>query len=452
MVWSVHLGVLLPLLLGCAAEASFGRARWAAESFAYLITAVLFAVCASGMAERFWGISSSPWLGLAPVLTGPISVIVGTYGMRNWLGTKKREWFADASLMTGMSACAISVVLVLAFGKPLVGPVPLDAMVLGSPATWVDAFALLASTSCLIIVILACVRVAVHGDSRAWQMLAVSVLTAPVNVMLMLIVAFRWSAPLWVLVACELMFAVGLMILIRAAWKRGRIHVHAVRALDQESGLDPITRLPSGSAMVSAMDKAYNRSLKLEHRPVLIMVRLFNADDIVKDCGDAGLSQVVLATLARIRKVVSPADMVGRYYPSCFVVQINGRVTPQYLRGLGLRLASSVRRPVVPRLPPSGFEDDEPIETEIGVGICWCNALDDLTMALHEAELACEFAQTLRSRAAVKLSPETEPVAVEKALGDVRRPSFADSATTKMQRSRKRLADRLLPRKRAAKH
>jgi GGDEF domain-containing protein len=143
---------------------------------------------------------------------------------------------------------------------------------------------------------------------------------------------------------------------------------------------------------------------------------------------------VLLATLARIRKITAPADLIGRYYGACFVVQISGKVSSQYLRGFGLRLATSTRRPVVPRLPPSGFEDDEPIETEVGIGMCWCDSLSDLTVALHEAEIAAKAARHMRSRAAVVLNPEEEPQAVEKVLGQAQtKLSFLDSATNRIR-------------------
>lgn len=435
VVWSIHLGALLPIILSCLVEGVWGKVRWATESAAFLVTAFAYAAFMSGWATRWFGPVVPGWVAMAPGLVAPISVILGTWGMRNWLGTKKRERLADVTLQLALALCGIAILMVLMFDPMTPHAQRVGLMRWDAPASWVLHFSLAASAFGMFVTTLACARVAIHGDRRAWQMLGVSFVTGGVNVLLLLRVAFGWQPSLGVLATAVALYIPANLVLMRAAYKRGRSHVQADRVLHLDAGRDPITRLHMGASMVATMDKAYSRSLGLEHRPVIVAVRLFNADDIVKETGENGYNQVVLATLARIRKTVSPSDLVGRYYGSCFIVQINGRVTPQYLRGLGLRLASSVRRPVVPRLPPTGFEDEEPIETDIGVGICWCDALNDLTLALHEAEVAAKAAQGFRSRAAVKTSPDTPAVAVEKALGEARlKPGLIEGATAGIRR------------------
>ncbi len=447
LLWTAVLGAFGPLFLSSAVEFAQSRARWALEVALYLLSAAAFVAVMSGFLAHVWRGAAPLMFALAPGVVTSISVALGVMGVRNWLGTKKRERFADVTLKIAIIACLVCLVLVLIF-EPMVPTDHLAAgVVLQRPATWVTPLAFLVGICGFMVTSFATLRVALHGDRRAWEMFATCVLTAGVTVGLVLRNLLDWRLPVeWLAVAAGC-YLFGVLLLGRAAWRRGRKFVHVARMLDADSGRDPITRLLMGSSMISAMDRSYSASLRLTHRPVVIVVQLFNGDEIVKDCGESGLNQVILATLGRIRKILSPADMIGRYYGTCFAIQINGRVTPQYLRGLGLRLAASTRRPVVPRLPPSGFEDNEPIETDVGVGICWCDRLDDLTMALGEAELAAVAARAFRSRAAVKLGPDLEAAAVEKALGEGKLEiGFLDSASAKM----KGLPGRLLGKRGAA--
>ncbi len=421
-------------------EFAYSRARWAAEVLLYLITSAAYVFTLSGFGAALvttFTLSSTNtelWFSLAPGVSTSLSVAAGTLGVRNWLGTKKRDRAADLILLSCGWASILCCVLVLVFEPMTPQHHALSSVHLTTFASWVTPMALGVGLLGFVVTTLMAARAALHGDARAWEMAASGALCGPLNLALALRELFETEIALAYWLCSAVLFVVGMMILLRTAWRRGRAHVHVARLLDERSGRDPITRLPMGAAMVKAMDSVFGASLRLKHRPVLVVVRVFNADEIVKDCGENGLNQVLLATLARIRKVTAPADLIGRYYGACFVVQISSKVSSQYLRGFGLRLAASTRRPVVPRLPPSGFEDDEPIETDVGVGICWCDELDDLTVALHEAELAAEAARGMRSRAAVKLRPDEEPLAVEKALGQAQlRPGFMDSATNKLR-------------------
>jgi GGDEF domain-containing protein len=434
--WCLLLGALQMLVLMCVTEFVRHRARWSIETGAYIATLAMLTLTMSGVAQLWLGKEHAAQIavlmGVAPVA----SMVLGSLGMRNWLRTKGREQFADASLLIAFGACCGAMLWVLIFppsvdatGNPLFAAKRDDpndyTLMVSWAASWLGVFA---ST-------FASLRVALHGDKRSWLMFAVCLLNVPVPLILTLRVLLGFQTPMGILFPAMICQGLSAWLLVRNAWERHRIMFNANRILEDNRGIDPVTRLPHGGALVSQMEQAYSRSHKLlRHRPVVVVVQLFNSEEILKESGDNGWNQVVLATLARIRRIVSPADLVGRYYGGCFVIQINSRVTPQYLRGLGLRLASSTRRPVTPRTPPSGFESDEPIETDVGVGLFWCDDVGDLTMALHEAERAATVAQTLRSRAAVVLRPRADAVAVEKALGEAKyKGSLGDRVRARMR-------------------
>ncbi len=434
LLWTATLGGVGTLLLAVGFELIHSRARWAVEVSLYMLCSMLCVAVLSGWALHLVGNRLAVTMALAPGALTSLTVMVGTLGVRNWLGTKKRERFADVALQVSIAACLVCLALVLVFEPRSPSPHRLNDLRWNEPASWVTPLALTCAVLGQIIGCLASLRVATHGDRRAWEMFTYSLLCGGLTTALIFKQLFDLNIGLQTQAFFCLLYVLGMLIVIRAAWRRGRKFVHVARMLDANSGRDPITRLPMGAGMIKLMDPVFAASLSLNHRPVLLIVKVFNADDIVKDCGENGLNQVLLTTLARIRKIVSPADLVGRYYGACFAVQINGRVTPQYLRGLGLRLAASTRCPVVPHLAPTGFEDDEPIETDIGVGICWSDRVDDLTLALHEAEIAAVAARLLRSRAAVKLGPEMDVLPVEKALGQAaRQASYLDSASAQVR-------------------
>ena len=425
-LWAVVLGAFLPLAVAVAFEFANSRARWALELGLYLLAAGVYVATLSGVLTAALGLNY-PGNAVLPGLSALTTVLVAAIGVRNWLGTKKRDSFADVSLLSVVALCLVCAVAVLMFEHD--GSVVLKGLGQLTKLSFIFCILCTALTSLLVL------RAALHGDARAWEMFASGMLIIPASVALALNQLLPLALPFFLWVVAGLLYVVGLMVLARTAWRRGRHFVHVARMLETNSGVDSITLLPMGAGMIQPMDRVYSASLRRSHRPVLLMVRVFNADDILKDCGDRGLNEVLLATLARMRKLTTPADIIGRYFGACLVVQISGKVTPQYLRGLGLRLAASTRRPVVPRSPPSGFEPGEPIETDIGIGICWCDELNDLSLALHEAELACEAARQFRSRAAVKLGPDEAALPVEKALGEAKfSPSFLDSASAKIRK------------------
>jgi GGDEF domain-containing protein len=431
LIWAFHSGALSLVLMFCLAEAVVSRARWAVQASGYLLSILLHVVMLSGLG---WGLIGA-WPGLFDLLFGlgaSVSALLGFLGIRAWLATRLREPVLDALLRVGIWASALSCALALLFAPPISQGVQVAQASLSAPWPmwlWALTASMLCSVLCVVFTTIACVRMALSGNKLAWNMVICTTTTGPVVVILAISVltgAQFSDASLFMAVMSHI---VGTLFLVRAAWKRGRTYVYANRTLAADNR-DPVTRLYMGSALVRKMDAMFVKNKRLHNRPAVIAVRMFNAEDIVRESGESGYNQVVLATLARIRRIVTPADLVGRYYGSCFIVHISGRVGPQYLRGLGLRLAAATRKPVVPRLPPSGFEHDEPIETDVGVGICWVDGIDDLTLALHDAELAAAAAQAMRSRAAVVTRTGEVPQPVERALGESR---FRQSAIDRMR-------------------
>jgi hypothetical protein len=126
----------------------------------------------------------------------------------------------------------------------------------------------------------------------------------------------------------------------------------------------------------------------------------------------------------RIQRQVGVVNPVGRYYDRCFVSLVETIPSPLWLRTLGLRVASSLRRPV--EITTASGERIE-VKVDIGVGVVHLSrrraAVEDI---LHDAQRMAEAGRRMRSRAAMLDPGSGEVVAVERAnLGPRRRGHIA---------------------------
>ena len=104
---------------------------------------------------------------------------------------------------------------------------------------------------------------------------------------------------------------------------------------------------------------------------------------------------------------------VGRYYDRCFVVLVETIASPAALRTLGLRIASTLRKPITVQMPHDQVID---VRLDVGVGVVhMVGHTANADAVLHEAEEMAKLARTMRSRAAIADPSTGRPVAVEDA-------------------------------------
>ncbi|MDI1338347.1 hypothetical protein [Polaromonas sp.] len=126
---------------------------------------------------------------------------------------------------------------------------------------------------------------------------------------------------------------------------------------------------------------------------------------------DTGRPSVLLQTgMQRHTGVVNPA---GRYDDRCFVVLIESLHSPGWIRTMGLREASSLRRP----LEISALSGERiRISADISVGMVHLTGAGrDVAQLLHEAEEMAMAARGMRSRAALLDEISRQAVPVENA-------------------------------------
>ncbi len=203
-------------------------------------------------------------------------------------------------------------------------------------------------------------------------------------------------------------------------WKRNQ-HERRIRGIEPvQSQFDAVTKLPGGLPFVRNLLRAQDRRRRTQRDGAVIAVILFAPEHIVAQAGSAGLNAVYLHLAQRLQRQVGVVNPVGRYWDRCFVVLVETIHSPAALRTLGLRVASTLRRPMqINALDGHAMQ----VRAEIGVGVVHLKgepaAVEDL---LHEAQRLAEAARAMASRAAMRDPATGETVPVEHAqLGGRRR-------------------------------
>src|SRR5947207_10647222 len=126
---------------------------------------------------------------------------------------------------------------------------------------------------------------------------------------------------------------------------------------------------------------------------------VFDVDRLTSQLGTAGVNEVFIALANRLQRQVGVVNPVGRYWDRCFVSLVETIHSPSWLRTLGLRVATSLRRPVTVS-NADGYRVE--VQAEIGVGVVHVasqhEAVEDI---LHDAQRLAEAAREMRSRAAI---------------------------------------------------
>ena len=145
----------------------------------------------------------------------------------------------------------------------------------------------------------------------------------------------------------------------------------------------------------------------------MVAVTVFDADRIATQVGAAGLNEVWMTVAARVQRQVGVVNPVGRYWDRCFVALVETMPAPGWLRGLGLRLAVALRRP----MEVTGRDGDPvSVQVDVGVGIVYLPALHpEVEDVLDDAQRLAEAARTMRSRAATVDPTTGRPVPIEEA-------------------------------------
>jgi GGDEF domain-containing protein len=198
-----------------------------------------------------------------------------------------------------------------------------------------------------------------------------------------------------------------------ALWRRDR-HLWRVRPRKTPAArIDPVTRLHGGVGVVQKMIKAQRRRRRTRRDGAVLAIVVFDVHRIAAQAGTAGVNEMFICLAGRIQRQVGVVNPVGRYYERCFVTLVETIHSPGWLRTLGLKVASSLRRPL--EVVAATGERIE-IRPDIGVGVVHLSAgstpVEDI---LYDAQRMAEAARSMPSRAAMLDPVSGDVVPVERA-------------------------------------
>ncbi|MEO5671099.1 MAG: diguanylate cyclase, partial [Ramlibacter sp.] len=209
-------------------------------------------------------------------------------------------------------------------------------------------------------------------------------------------------------------------------WKRNQ-HGRRMRGFEPvQSQFDPVTKLPGGLPFVRQLIRAQIRRRRTQREGAVIAIILFEPERIISQAGVPGLNEVYLHVAQRLQKQVGIVNPIGRYWDRCFVALVESIHSPAALRTLGLRVATSMRRPMqVNALDGHAIQ----VRADIGVGIVHLGrGSAEVEDMLHDAQRLAESARTMASRAAMRDPASGETVPVEHAQLGPRRRGHAGAA------------------------
>jgi GGDEF domain-containing protein len=402
MIWSMAVGAIGAVVAVGLTDLVQVRSPGAAQGLVYHLGTLLFVLLLSGVLREVAPALASPALHVAQVLIGPLCSALGNFWVRGWLSAHQRDRFMSVSLQ--VSALVTPVLGLACLALPTGQQLP--------------AAAALCLTNTVLVFWLG-LRGWLLGDRLALGIAMGCLLMLPALVGLY---ALAMGLP-GIGAGLQALFALCAAVIGMMLWQRNR-HERRVRPEEATpSQLDPVTKLYSGISLVKKLIKAQRRRRRTRRDGAVLAVLVFDTERVLAQAGSSGLNEMFIHLATRVQRQVGVVNPVGRYYDRCFITLVETIHSPAWLRTLGLRVASSLRRPIEVNGP-----DGQRVElrADIGVGVVHLTSDPaDVEDILHDAQRMAEAARRTRSRTAM-LDPQTgELVPVEHANLGPRRPGHA---------------------------
>lgn len=391
MVWSMALGAIAAVAVARAADLLARPSLSQLRAVSYHLSVFLLVLVLSGVLRQA-GSAPSANLQVLQVLAGPLCVGLSNFWIQGWLGAAHRDRVMAAVLRLSSLALPLLAIAALALPPPQRLPAAAAIALGGSALTCWLTF-----------------RAWITGDRLALLMATGCLLTLPaiagLYAMAMRLGQWGWAAQ----AAIALCAALSNGLTGAVLWRRER-HEWRTRERGSVPAVDPVTKLHSSAALVHRLVASQKRRRRTRRDGALLAITIFDSDRIATLVGSAGLNEVWMTLASRIQRQVGVVNPVGRYWDRCFVALVETIPTAAWLRTVGLRVATSLRRPV----EVTG-RDGEPVRVrvEVGVGVVhlppWHAEVEDV---LHEAQRLAEAARRMRSHAAIAdpLTGEILPV------------------------------------------
>jgi GGDEF domain-containing protein len=413
-IWSACLGIYASYASLGMFYAIYNRSISGLQAVIFVLLSGSFVLSASGLLAHFSILTAPQQTGLVLFL-GPLSAAIPALGLRHFLRGEMRDTFVDR----GMKAIATLAGLLL---LALFWPSQRQAL------EWVAAGEVLIAVGAFWFSL----RSWLLGDRLALPMtiacacLVFAVLGMYANVL----GALDRHVSLQL---CTALFAAGYVVISSHTLKRrDSEYIRMRKALSMSRDTDLLTQLLTGVALIKEVDEAVARARRNRKEMAVICLEFSNTGTLRQEFGDHGLEQVIYGMAARVRQAAGSSATVGRYSNTCFVVMLDSIKQPGVLRTIGLRLATSVRRPFV--INPMS-SDPRDFRADIGLGVAriapgretrqrkehnstQMGGFDSFSLAqdiLHEAAELALAARKFNSRAAITDAYSRKTIPLESA-------------------------------------
>ena len=386
-IWSMALGAIGAVALARVADLIARPTLSQLQGVAYHATVFLLVLILSGVASQLWPALDPKLMQAAQVLAGPVCVGLSNFWIRGWLGAAQRDGLMSWVLRAGAILWPIAGLVCLALPTGLRLPGAAAVSLLGAVVTvWLT------------------VRAALMGDRLAPVMAAGCLLTVPAIAGMYALAMAPPGTSVGLHAALALCAAGSNAMTGFALWRRDRHRWRTRSEPAPSSRFDPVTKLHGGVSLVQKLISAQRRRERTGRDGAVLAVLVFDVDRIAAQVGTAGVNQMFICIASRIQRQVGVVNPVCRYYERCFVSLVESIQSPSWLRTLGLKVGTSLRRPM--HVMAATGERVE-VRVDIGVGVVHlsrgCAAVEDI---LHEAQRMAQAARGMRSRAAI-LDPAT---------------------------------------------
>lgn len=394
IIWSMALGAIAAVGVARFADLIARPSLSQAQGVAFHVTVFVFVLIESGVAVEALAVRP-PLLHTAQVFAGPMCVGLSNFWIRGWLNAAQRDRLMSGFLRTSALVLPFAGIVCLALPAAQQLPAAAAVSLLGTVITlWLT------------------VRAWLLGDRMAVGMATGCLLMLPA-------IAGLYAAALNVPMhlGIEGVFAVcaalsngftGFVL-----WRRDRHEWKNRRADAVASQFDPVTKLHSGISMVQKLIKAQRRRRRTRRDGAVLAIMVFDVDRLTQQVGGAAVNELFIALANRIQRQVGVVNPVGRYWDRCFVSLVETIHSPAWLRTLGLRVSSSLRRPIEVTAADGHRVE---VRADIGVGVVHLSrGHADVEDILHDAQRMAEAAREMRSRAAIMDPATREVVPVEEA-------------------------------------
>lgn len=394
-IWAAMLGALLTFFGAALADALRNPtvAAWRALSFIALVGASSMVM--SGWVEHVAQIRQTEWLIPAKVALGPLSGALALFYLGIWFGNLAQDPWLDRLIHWGSfaqclaaAALLVSVVLWPQHGRLLL----------------IAAF--IVNLASVIMALAATARGVALGDRLAMAMVAACVCLG-VMVIGLYAKGLGWASSnlLWALTAiCTVVYFLVTTVL---TIQRNRQRRLIMRMSEGIAKSDEITGLPVGGTLLSKIDDALWRSVRIECECAVMAVWVDNLY-VYNDELDSTIEHEIRRVLAaRIGRAIGFRHTLGLQQARCFVAGISSISHRERIRDKISDLVPNLQRPIQVGVMLGQSQRYDP---EIGIGVIFVG-LGHMTDPLSAMDQAQGLAKKALREPSRLLLEEARPLA-----------------------------------------